>query len=219
MTYLLHFSLLAAMLLVMLFGQTWSLTLGGRVGLSCAVAVLLSVSLLAGIRDAGRSKSAGLRSAQLGFYLYLLLGFLVIIHEFFAKGQEPPQYLYALVYVPLAATGYMSLVRRLGLKGATRWISILVAVMWLGFALLSEGFTIGGAIEAAPFILIILPAVLVSRKPRVAGSILLLLGAAAFWFFGAGWLRTGPWQLLLMAALMPLPLLLLGLALLMSRRP
>ena len=218
MAYMFHALLIVLVVLMLLLGPGLAQSVVGRWALLVVVVAMLGVSLLVGRGDGREYRDAlRMRSAQLGFYMFLLLGFSVMIFDFYAAGKQPPDSLQAMVLVPLAVTGFTSLVRRLGLAIATRWLSILLTLLWLGFALLSHGFTWMGLVEAAPFVLLLLPAVFVESKPRLAGSVLLLLGAVAFWFFGAGWLRNGLWQFVLLSSLMPLPLCILGAALLFSR--
>ena len=215
MKYFFHLSLLVCALMVLLVSNSIAGNTVAQVAMALAVAALLGVSWLTGRGMRGSERAS---STNTGFYLYLLLGFLVLIFEYYGKGVEPPSSLHALILVPLVATAFVSLLRRFGPVSTVQWMCYLVGGCWLGFALVSHGLSLAGLIESAPFLLMLAPAFIVKRWPRVTGGLLTLLGAAALVMFGGAWLRTSVWQLLLLGALMPFPLLALGLMLLLGHR-
>ena len=92
---------------------------------------------------------------------------------------------------------------------AARLVAYVTGGAWLLFALASHGFSVVSLMEGLPFLAIIAAAFAGRWWPKVGGTIILLGGLAALWFFvlEAG---RGIGQQYFVLLLLPLPLILSG---------
>jgi hypothetical protein len=152
-------------------------------------------------------------SSHIAFYVFLGLLLFIITRSFIVKRINPEPEWYALLLVPLAVKFLLSFFQNSGpLKGAAL-TGYFFAGVWLLFVLLSHGLSVAFLMESIPFLLIAGVAWFSAKNSTVAGIGFLLLAAGLTVFF-RGWLRLDVYVRLLMYTLIPLPLLVGGLALL-----
>ena len=152
-------------------------------------------------------------SSHLAFFVLLALIVLVMIVEFIAQGKNPDPQWYMLLIVPLVIKLLISLFQNYGTVPTAQWIGYFFAGIWLLFVLLSHGLSLESLIEAIPFI-IILAVAWFSRKYPLAGGLAFVLLAIGLLFFFRAWWNLDVYVRILMYTLIPLPLLISGVALL-----
>ncbi len=154
-------------------------------------------------------------SSHISFYVLVGLILFVMIQEFVKTGINPPPQWYLVLLVPLVIKFFISLFQNFGLRSGARGIGLFFAAVWLLFVLLSHGFQFESLIGAIPFLLMAVTAWFSKRYPLLCGLGFIVLTAGLLVFFGA-WMNFDLYVRLLMYALVPMPLLLSGGALLMS---
>ncbi|MBD3226301.1 MAG: hypothetical protein GF313_16350 [Caldithrix sp.] len=146
--------------------------------------------------------------------LYVMNGLIlfVLIREYFSHNQQPPSYWYMILLIPLVLKFMMSLFENYSPVLAAQWIGGFFASVWLLFVLLSHGFSLTNLMESVPFLLILVSVLLIRKRPLIAGFAFLILAAGLLIFFRA-WLSMDVYVRLLMYTLLPMPLLICGVAL------
>ena len=153
-------------------------------------------------------------SSNIGFYVFIALLLLVMIREFFAKGENPSNLFYMLLLVPLVIKFFVSVFKNYDRFKASQTIGLVFAGGWLLFAILSHGATpVVLLIEALPFLILVAAAMLISRWPKVSGIVYLLFGVAAGYFIFSS--NFDLYMKLLMSCLVPLPFFIGGIGLVM----
>ncbi len=142
-------------------------------------------------------------SSHLAFYLLLGLILYVMVHDYFAVGQQPPSVWYLLLIAPLMVKFLMVLFENYGYLLGARLIGLFLSFVFVLFVLLSHGPV---SPELIPFVLLGLVAWFGGRRPRGAALVYFLL-ALGLTFFFHGWLRLPIYTRLIMYSLLPLPLL------------
>ncbi len=151
-------------------------------------------------------------SSHLAFYLLIGLLLFVMLTEYVATGKNPDPQWYMLLIVPLTVKLIISLFQNYGTILAARYIAFFFAAVFILFVLLSHGFTLEALMESLPFMIILSASLLISKFPRMAGVVYLLLAVGLTLFF-RGWLRLDIYTRLIMYSLIPLPLFISGVAL------
>lgn len=152
-------------------------------------------------------------SSHLAFYVFLGLLLFIITRSFIIKHINPEAEWYALLLIPLVVKFLVSFFQNFGAQRGAMFTGYFFAAVWLIFVILSHGISLALLMESIPFMLIAAVAWL-SGKNRMAAGIGFLLLAAGLTVFFKGWLRLDVYVRLLMYTLIPLPLLVSGLALL-----
>ncbi len=155
-------------------------------------------------------------SSHIAYYVFLALLLFVILRSYLKSGINPDPEWYMLLIIPLVVKFLLSLFKNYGAVRASSWVAYFFGTVWLLFVLFSHGISFGALMEALPFILIILLGWAATKYPLWAGIGFLLLAVALLVFFGAWW-RLGVYVRLLMYALIPLPLVVSGLALVLNK--
>jgi len=184
--------------------------------LSIMVVVLIGAPL---IREFRKSTDLDERQIQLShlsshiaFYLLLILIILVMIIEFYGKGLNPDPVWQMLLIVPLLVKFFINLFQNYGAIKSARWIGYFFSAVWLLFVLLSHGLEFGAVMESLPFLLILSIAFYSGRYPVLGGILFILLSGGLSLFFG-GWRNFDMYVRVLMFSLIPLPILISGVAL------
>lgn len=151
-------------------------------------------------------------SSHIAFYVFLVLTIADMLWLYIRKDQNPPNLWYLLLIVPPMAKLYTSLLMSYGAARGAQFISATIVGLFFTFILLSHGLSLESLIEAVPFIVILGVIGLAPRQPRLAGAFLILLAAGLLIFFH-GWFRMDIYGLMLMLSLIPIPVLLSGIAL------
>jgi hypothetical protein len=153
-------------------------------------------------------------SSHLTFFVFLALTMFIMINEYYAKGLNPDSQWYMLLIVPVVVKMFISLFQNYGAVVTAKWIGYFFAGIWLIFVILSHGISLEGVIEAIPFILILVIAYFSRLFPRSAGIVFILLACAIIIFFKA-WQNFDIYMRIMMHTLLPLPLLISGIALIL----
>ncbi len=154
-------------------------------------------------------------SSHISFYVIVGLILFVMIQEFVKTGVNPPSQWYMVLLVPLVIKFIISIFQNFGLRFGARGIGLFFASVWLLFVLFSHGFQFESLIGSIPFLLMAVTAWYSKRFPLYCGLGFIILTIGLLFFFGA-WMNFDIYVRLLMYALIPLPLLLSGGALLLS---
>ena len=104
-----------------------------------------------------------------------------------------------------------------GLGKGARFVSYIIAGIWLLFVLLSHGLSIMSIIEALPFILLLTITYFSKRFPFIAGIFFLILGIISFVFF-SGWYNRDIYFIITMYTFIPFPILFSGAAFLIEAK-
>lgn len=163
-----------------------------------------------------RQHAIGNFSSHIAFYVFLALTISAMVFLFIRNSQNPPNLWYMLLVVPLVAKLYTSLLMSYGAARGAQILSATIVLLFFTFILLSHGFSAGSLIEALPFLVILGVIGLAAKHPRLAGALLICLAVGLTIFF-KGWFRMDVYGLILMFALIPIPLLLSGVALVLPR--
>ena len=151
-------------------------------------------------------------SSHIAFYVFLGLVVFIIVYRYLAKGQEVPPELNLLLIVPLVIKFLVSLFHSYGPLRTAQSIGYFFGGIWVLFALLSHGISLGSIMESLPFLLFIVIGQMAKRWPLVCGAAFVLLAVALIVLFGA-WRQMDLFVQLLMWLLIPLPLFTAGIAL------
>jgi hypothetical protein len=156
-------------------------------------------------------------SSHIAFYLFLTLTLLVVLFKYLRFGLEADSLWQMLLFVPLVVKLYTSLFDTYGAdKGAKAVIYILAGIFFI-FVLLSHGLSFGAVMEAAPFLLVVVAAYFISKMPQIAGVVFLVV-AVLMLILMRGWMSFEVYTRILMWALIPIPFVISGLALIISPR-
>ncbi len=154
-------------------------------------------------------------SSHISFYVVIGLLLFLMIQEYVKKGINPPPQWYLVLLVPLVIKFFINLFQNFGLRSGARGIGFFFAGIWLLFVLFSHGFQFETLIGSIPFLLMTAAAWFSERYPLYCGLGFIILTIVLLFFFG-GWMKFDIYVRLLMYSLIPLPLLLSGIALLLS---
>jgi hypothetical protein len=154
-------------------------------------------------------------SSHIAFYVFLVLIISAMLWLYIRNGQNPPNLWYLLLIVPLLSKLYASLFMSYGAVRGAQFIGATIVLLFFIFILLSHGFSAGSLIEALPFIVILGLIGWAIKQPRLAGAMLIILALGLVIFF-KGWLRMDLYGLILMFSLIPIPLLISGVALMLA---
>jgi len=155
-------------------------------------------------------------SSHIAFYLMIGLLLFVMLNKYLTVGKNPDPEWYMLLIVPLVVKLIISLFQNYGSVLAARYIAYFFAAVFILFVVLSHGFSIEALIGSVPFLLILAVSALIGKSPLLAGIAYLLLAVGLTLFF-RGWLPLDVYTRLIMYALIPLPLLISGVALVLSK--
>ena len=151
-------------------------------------------------------------SSHIAYYVYTASILLVMINEFISAGKNPDNVWYMLLLTPMVIKFYINLFQNYGAVQGARWIGYFFACFWILFVILSSGFSVEFIIGASPFIILLGAAWYSKKYPTVSGIIFLLIGAVGLYLYI---IRTNfdIYLTLLMFTIVPLPILLSGIAL------
>jgi len=166
-----------------------------------------------------RQHVVGNFSSHIAFYVFVALMISVMFINFIRFGKEPPTLWYMLLIVPLLSKLFTSFLMSYGAVRGAQFIGSTIVLFLFIFILLSHGLSLGALIEAIPFIIILTVICLAKKFPRVAGVILVLLALGlGLFFYIRVWSRMDVYGQMLMFSLIPIPVLLSGMALLIHHR-
>lgn len=189
--------------------------------LAILVVVFLSIPLIREFRKKSDLDERQIQishfSSHIVFYVLLAMILFVMIFEYFGQGQNPDPVWYMLIIIPLVIKFFISLFQNYGAVPTSQWIGYFFAGIWLIFVLLSHGLSLESLIESSPF-LIILVVAYVSKKYPLPGGIAFILLAIGLLYFFRGWWKLDVYVRLLMYTLIPLPLLISGMALIIHSK-
>jgi hypothetical protein len=157
------------------------------------------------------------RSSHIAFLVAMLIAATVFVKMAFIDGGEPPIAVSVILLVSLlvkfATLEFQGRARRRAAL-AVAWV---VGGAWLLFTLVSHGFSVVSLIEGAPCLLVLASGFVGMRWPKVGGGMLLAVGLGMLYLFvlAAG---TTPVQKLLVATLLPIPVMLAGVFLFLGER-
>ncbi len=151
-------------------------------------------------------------SSSMAFYAYLALLITIVIKDYLRLDKPPGDAMLALLVLPLAVKMYVSLLQNFDAIQAGRCLASFFAGIWLIFVVLSHGLSLMSFVEALPFLFLVGLTFAVKQWPRICGVLLVVLGCASTYIFviKQKTLYTG----LLMFAVLALPMILSGMALL-----
>ncbi len=156
-------------------------------------------------------------SSHIAFYVFLALLLFILIYRYAPQHRNPESHWYALLLIPLVVKFMVSLFQNYGARAAARGIGFFFGFSWLLFVLLSHGFRLAFFIEALPFVLIVGAAWFCGKQPLLSGLFFILVAVGLAIFFH-GWSRFDIFIRLLMFTLLPLPILVSGVALVFASR-
>lgn len=152
-------------------------------------------------------------SSHIAFFVLIGLLLFVMLEAYVSKGENPEPQWYLLLIVPLVIKFLLSLFLNYGAVRAASLIAYFFAGVWLLFVVLSHGISVDTLIGVLPFLPIIAIAWFAPKAPYISGIGFILLTIGLTIFF-RGWLNLDIYVRLIMYTLIPLPLLLSGIALL-----
>ncbi len=155
-------------------------------------------------------------SSHIAFYIFLALLLFTGLTLYASQHKNPELFWYALLLIPLTVKFLVSLFQNYGAVTAAQWIGYFFGFSWLLFAVLGHGYPTEVLLETIPFLIIITIAWFSPKHPRISGALFLLLAIGMVLFF-RGWSRFDIFVRLLMFTLLPLPLLVSGIALIRYR--
>lgn len=150
-------------------------------------------------------------SSHIAFYFYVATVVFYIIFKYIAVHKHPGNMWYMLLIVPILIKFYVSLLKNYGAGTGARMICFTITGIFLIFTLLSHGISLEMIIEAAPFLLLFVISFLSFRLPKIGGLVFLGLGVGSLLFFN--WRNFDIYLRILMYSIIPLPLVLSGIAL------
>jgi hypothetical protein len=157
------------------------------------------------------------RSSHFAFLVAMLIAAVVFVKKGLVDDGEPPLEVSVLLFVPLfvkfASLEFQGRARRRAAL-AIVWV---IGGAWLLFTLVSHGLSVVSLVEGAPCILVITSGFIGMKWPKIGGGMLIAVGLGMLYLFvlGAG---TTLVQKLLVAILLPVPILLAGVFLLVGER-
>jgi len=152
--------------------------------------------------------------------LLTTISFVVVffVYNLVFKGKNPEQEWYLVLFIPIIVkwmfhVGHIKGSRKLGLA-----IGFVFGVIWLLFAILSNGISIAGLMQSVFALSILLPTVISLKWAKIGGPILMLIGMAMAVFFTKAWATNlnSVFHVLLMELILPFPVFFSGLLLLVS---
>jgi hypothetical protein len=155
-------------------------------------------------------------SSHIAFYLYVATVVFYVIFKYIAVHKHPGNMWYMLLIVPILIKFYVSLLKNFGAGTGARMICFTITGIFLIFTLLSHGISLEMIIEAAPFLFFFAAALLSFRFPKMGGFIFLALGVGSLLFFN--WQNFEICLRILMYSIIPLPLVLSGIALMTVKK-
>lgn len=164
-----------------------------------------------------RQSVIGNLSSHVAFYVFLCLTLFVVLCNYVRLDKEPDSLWQMLLFVPLISKLYASYFQTYDAAKGARFILSTIAGLVFVFVLLSHGISFGALLEASPFLLMAGMIWLSKWIPKVAGSVVILV-AIFMIVLMRGWINFDVYVRILMWALIPIPLILCGLALLLNRQ-
>lgn len=161
-----------------------------------------------------RQNEIGNLSSHIAFYVFLTLTLLVVLFKYVRLNLEPAPLWDMLLFVPLVSKLYASYFQTYDAAKGARYILSTIAGLVFVFVLLSHGLSLGALLEALPFLLMAGMIYLSKWSPKLAG-IMVILVAVAMLVLMRGWMNFDVYILILMWSLIPIPLILCGLAFIM----
>ena len=163
-----------------------------------------------------RQNEIGNLSSHVAFYVFLTLTLVVVLFDFVRFDKEPAPLWFMLLLVPLVSKLYASYLQTYDAAKGARYILSTIAGLVFIFVLLSHGLSLGALLEALPFLLMAGMIYLSKWAPKLAGIIVMLV-AVALIVLMRGWMSFDVYVRILMWSLIPIPLILCGLAFIMDR--
>jgi hypothetical protein len=154
------------------------------------------------------------RASHLALIVSYLLIFSLFGRAWLQQGKEPSLELWLLLVAPLLVRVGVTAARGVGARRLALILGFVFGTAWLAFSTLSHGL----AAESALGLSIIVLAAIGLRWPRIAGSLLLLVGLALFALIAASALRQDWVQGLLITIALPVPVIVAGLAFLAASK-
>jgi len=164
-----------------------------------------------------RQAVIGNLSSHVAFYVFLSLTLAVVLFKYVRLNLEPAPLWDMLLFVPLVSKLYVSYFQTYDAAKGARYILSTIAGLVFIFVLLSHGLSLGALMEALPFLLMAGMIYLSKWAPKLAGIIVILV-AIAMLVLMRGWMTFDVYVRILMWSLIPIPLILCGLAFMMDRR-
>jgi hypothetical protein len=164
-----------------------------------------------------RQAVIGNLSSHVAFYVFLTLTLVVVLYRYVRLNLEPAPLWDMLLFVPLVSKLYVSYFQTYDAAKGARYILSTIAGLVFIFVLLSHGLSLGALLEALPFLLMAGIIYLSKWAPKLAGIIVMLV-AIAMLVLMHGWMSFDVYVRILMWTLIPIPLILCGLALMMEQR-
>ena len=123
-------------------------------------------------------------SSHLAFYLYIALMLVALILEYFAKHENPPNLFFMLLLTPLTVKFLISVFQNFDNIRAATYIGLFFSSVFLLFNILSHGlFSVGGLIQAAPFVVLLAASLFAKKYPFISGLIFALLSLVSLLIF------------------------------------
>lgn len=165
-----------------------------------------------------RQHDIGNLSSHVAFYVFLALTLFVVLFKYVKPGGREPEPLWdMLLFTPLLAKLYASYFMTYDAARGARFILTTLAALFFIFVAASHGLSLEGLMEALPFLVMAALVYLSKRLPVTAGLGVMLV-AIALLVMMRGWANFDLYIAVLMWSLIPIPLLLCGLAFLLKGR-
>lgn len=179
----------------------------GLVGLAVARPLLREFGLLED-RDE-RQRAVSYRSSHVAFLVAMLIAGVIFVRTGFIEEREPPVEVSVILFLSLFVKFASLMIQGRARRTAGLAIAWVMGGAWLLFTLASHGLSLTSLVEAVPWVAIFASAIIGVRRPKIGGWALLVIGLATLYVFvlAAG---TTAIQKFIVAALVPLPLLLAG---------
>jgi len=184
------------------------------VPLTVARPLLREVGLLAGGDE--RERVVSYRSSHVAFLVAVSIAGISFVKAMI-DDAEPAFEICVVLFVTLLVKFALLVMQVKARRRAGRAVAWVIGGAWLLFVLASHGLSVVSLVEAAPWLAVFAFALVSIRWPRVGGAGIVLVGFATLWFFVLGFRQPiGP--RMLVAALIPSPLVLAGVLLLAGGR-
>jgi hypothetical protein len=165
-----------------------------------------------------RQNEIGNLSSHVAFYVFLSLTLFVVLFKYVRNGgQEPDPIWDMLLFTPLLAKLYSSYFQTYDAAKGARFILGTLASLFFIFVVLSHGLSLGAFMEALPFLVMAAMIYLSKFVPKIAGVVVILI-AATMLIMMRGWANFDVYIRILMWTLIPIPLILCGVAFILEGR-
>jgi hypothetical protein len=173
---------------------------------------------LGALRDRDEwQRAISYRSSHIAFLVAMLIAAVVFVKEGIIDGGEPPVAVSVILLVSLLVKFAALQLQGKARRRAALAIAWVIGGAWLLFALASHGLSVSSLVEGAPCILVLGSGFAGMKWPKIGGGMFIAVGLGMLYLFvlAAG---TTPIQKLLVATLLPVPILLAGVLLLVGER-